>query len=397
MSSLNVILIVVDALRADHVGAYGYGRPTTPNLDRFSNRSVVFTQAIASSAWTVPSMGSLFTSLDPSVHRALRYRATERIADDALRDELPTLAEHFTAAGYHTAGLLKSVVLDPARGFAQGFAEFRPVAGDMPDGQSAEQLTTAAISWLQNYKQEKPFFLYLHYMDPHSSYCPPMPWYSMFKGDYDGPVTGEHNQIEVDYIQKGKIPSRRDIEALTGFYDASVAYWDSQFGQLMRHVVVSGLDAQTMVVVVGDHGEALYEHGTFFEQHVYQENIHVPLIIKAPAVEPRRLEHFVQLTDVAPTLARLAGLPPEPAWRGRDQVGAMLGGPAPEGEVYAEYGAYRTIIEASGLKLIVGDGPARLYNVLSDPDERKDLAGFKMGEVNRMKKLLEARVAAATP
>lgn len=391
----NVVVVVAESLRADRLGPYGFTeRTTTPSLDRFARRSVVFENVVTQAGWTVPAVASLFTAVDPQAHRALQFRNDRRLEADTLSEHHHTLAEHFSEAGYTTQALLKTVVIDGQRGFAQGFDRFDRVDGDMAEGASGEQLTKAAQAWLQGQiGAEKPFFLYLHYMDPHSSYKPPEPWQTQYKGDYRGPVDGTHKQIQSDFVDARKVPTKADKAALFSYYDGAVAYWDHNFGELMKFLVASGLDTNTVVVVTSDHGEAFYEHERFFHDHVYQENIRIPLLIKAPGVAPGRLSHWTQLIDVAPTLLDLAGISPDPRWQGLSQRPAMTGSPPTLRTAYAEYGGYRAAIDPSGMKLILGDGYAKLFDLSVDPAETRDISGFRMGEVNRMKTVLEARYA----
>ena len=143
---------------------------------------------------------------------------------------------------------------------AQGFGDWRVVEGDMADHASAAQLTDAALEWLAVH-QDKPFFLYLHYMDPHSNYYAPEPYYSQAAGKAKTAVNGGYNQINDTFVQKGVIPTVNDIRQIQAYYDAEVSYWDSEFGRLMLQLVRSGVDANTVVVVAADHGEAFFEHG----------------------------------------------------------------------------------------------------------------------------------------
>ncbi len=389
----NVLLVVVDALRADRVLGPD-AEKLTPNLQRFARRSVVFSHAISSAAWTVPSMASLFTSLDPQVHRALRYNPQERLPDDSLLPVFPTLAESLGGAGYETAALLKAVVLAKNRGFAQGFSSWRVVEGDMADRHSATQLTDAALEWVTTIRNpERPFFLYLHYMDPHSNYLAPEPWYSEARGDYNGPVTGVYNQIQDTYKERGVIPTRRDLSQIVRYYDAEVRYWDSEFGRLIKDLALMGVDSNTIVVVTADHGEALYEHGSFFESNVYQENIAVPLLVKVPGVAAAQRSELVQVLDVAPTLAELTGLPTPAAWQGRSLAPALRGDSIEPRSAYAEYGGIRTLIAPDGMKLIEGDGAAKLFQIFDDPGELRDRVGGGWKELQRLRAQLAERVA----
>jgi arylsulfatase A-like enzyme len=349
---------------------------------------VVFERTISQAAWTVPATASLLTSLDPQVHRVLRYNPDARLPDDQLSPNIPTLAEAFQEASYTTAALLKTVVVAKNRGLAQGFDSWRIVEGDMADKSSATQLTSAALDWIASYTGSRPFFLYLHYMDPHSNYLAPEPWYSQALGDYKGPITGGYNQIYNSYQEKGVIPTRVDLRQILAFYDAEIAYWDSEFGRLMVELVQSRRDQNTIVVVTADHGEAFYEHGSFFESHVFQENIAVPLIIKAPGLEPGRRNTLTESIDLAPTLLSLCGLPIPSVWQGQSQLPLSQ-----EGNAYSEYGAFSALLTPAGEKLISGEGAAQLFDLFKDSTERRNLAAGHWKDVQRLKALLEARAA----
>jgi len=388
----NVLLVLVDAMRARNLSVYGYARPTTPNLERFARRAVVFEHCVSQAAWTVPAVASLYAGVDPLAHGVLRYNPTTRLENDELMPWEDTIAEVFQRGGWQTAALQKSVIIDPRRGMTQGFDLVRIVGGDMVEGESAGQLTDDAIRWLRDERDPaRPFFLNLHYMDPHSSYRPPEPWYSQWADGYAGTLTGEHTQIEQRFVFPRATPAPEDLARLLSLYDGEIGYWDQEFGRLMAHLVTSGLDANTVVVVVADHGEAFGEHGSWFQGDIFQENVEIPLLVKAPGVEPGRRSHWTQLIDVAPTLADLVGLPRGARWMGRSQAASVRGGPAPVGVVYAEYGNTTMIVRPDGMKLMLGEFPARLYNLRRDPLERHDLGPVRALRVEAMKPELHAR------
>jgi arylsulfatase A-like enzyme len=390
----NVIVILMDALRADVLGPYGYKkRPTTPNLDRFASRSVVWEGAMSQDAWTVPCVASLFTGVDPQAHRTMRYQEKDRIEMDTLSLGHETLAEQFKGAGYTTAAFLKSKVIDSSRGFSQGFDTFTIAPGaDQAWGYSAKQLNDVAIPWIVSQKSAtKPFFAYLHFMDVHSPYKAPEPWYSKYK---TGPskLSGAHVEIEA-MAKNGQVPTADDIERLYALYDAEMEYFDTEFGRLMGELVASGLDANTIVVFTADHGEAFYEHQNWFHGNLYQENIHIPVIMKVPGLTAGRMHGFSQQIDIAPTLADLAGVPRSADWMGRSQVASMKSGSAVGGEVYSEYAEQRMVVDPSGLKLIVNDGPVKLFDLAADPKEKNNLATARTADVTRLRGLLDARLA----
>lgn len=395
----NVVVVLVDTLRAENIGAYGYtAHPTTPNLDRFAAQSVLFEHVVTQAAWTVPAVTSLMTSLDPLTHRVLRYNPSQRLEMDQLASSEDTLAELFHASGYQTAALKKSVVIDTNRGLGQGFDVNRVIGGQMAEGTSAAELTDAASAWLKTERDPtRPFLLYLHYMDPHSSYRAPEPWYSAWKGGYTGTLTGDHMEIEQRFVKGGASPTPADIAHLIALYDAEIAYWDSQFGRLLTQIDGLGLGPDTIVVVVADHGEAFHEHGQWFHGDVWQENVQIPLIVRAPGVTAGRRTGWAQIIDVAPTLTDLAGIGRGARWQGRSLAASIRDprAPAPAGSVYTEYGNQRALIGPDGMKLVLGYGNARLYNLRTDPHEQHDLAAVRAMVVDRMKAELQERVSRA--
>lgn len=391
----NVIIVLGDALRADKTGPYGYdARDTTPNLDRFATRSVVFSNTICQNAWTVPSVASLFTQVEPQGHQVLRYQVEQRVEMDTLSLDHTTLAEQFKAAGYSTGALLKSQVIDSSRGFSQGFDDFQVIPGVQAHGETGQQLTDAAIGWIDDHKAD-PFFLYLHYMDPHSPYMAPEPLYGKYAdGSYGGPFTGLHNEI-VPY-QKGQADATdADVQHLFDLYDAEVEYFDRQFGRLMKHLVLSGVDGKTIVVVTGDHGEAFNEHGKFFHGNLYQENVVVPFIIKAPGSKARTLDAWVEMIDIGATVADLAGVPKADHWQSVSQARAVTGGNPVKRLVYSEYANQKAVYDPSGLKAIFGDGPAKLYDLKKDPLEQKNLAQARPADLERLRKEAVSRFNAS--
>lgn len=392
----NVILILVDTLRADKIGAYGYTqRKTTPNLDAFAAGGMVWERAESQNAWTVPSVASLFTGVDPQAHRTLNFKVSEKLATDTMSLQHDTISEAFKASGYGTAAFIKSTVISTSKGFSQGFDTFQVVGGkDQAWGYSARDLNDAAIPWLTTQaKSGKPFFAYLHFMDPHSPYKAPEPYYSKYKGSYSGKMDGAHVQLE-DAFKAGTVTTA-DWQHELALYDAEIEYFDAEFGRLWSELQKSGADKNTVVVLVADHGEAFGEHNNVFHGNLYQENIHVPVILRGPGIKPGRMKAWAQLVDVAPTLAELFALPKGKGWQGKSMVSAMGGGAGHADIIYSEYAGHRMGIDpATSLKLIVGDGPIKLYDLVVDPLEKNNLAESRKADVARLKALIDARFLA---
>jgi arylsulfatase A-like enzyme len=402
----NVIVVLVDELRSDRLGAYGFDeRPTSPNLDAFAARSVIFERAISQDGWTVPSVASLFTGVYPQTHGVLRFidpkvhleghsEGAGPVMMDAMSMDHQTLAEQFSAAGYSTAAILKSDVINAGRGFEQGFEYLQFLAKKPKDRlDSGAQLTDAALQWLESRRDDsRPFFLYLHYMDPHTSYIAPEPFYSKYSTEFESSLDGNHGPIVAFNEEGSSEPTAEDIRKLLALYDGEIEYWDTQFGRLMEYFETSGLLDETIVVVTADHGEAFWEHELFEHRGVFQENISVPMIFKVPGVEPRRIDSRVQMIDIGPTVVDLVGAERGPNWVGLSHAAAIRSnGPVQEQAVSREWAGERTLITPEGLKILLGRGEPRLYDLDVDPGETQNLATRRPEDFARLKTILEER------
>lgn len=272
----NVLLVSIDTLRADHVGAYGAERASTPTLDRIAREEVRFTQALSPAPLTLPSHATLLTALDPPRH-GVRHNGIH-----CLPESVTTLAERFREAGYTTGAVVGAAVLSARYGLAQGFDHYDdaivPQAGRVGGAaaqRDARAVREAAWSWLA--RAPEPFFLFVHFYDPHSSYQPPPPF-----------------------------------DRMAHPYDGEIAYVDAELGGLLAHLEGSGRLAKTLVAVTADHGESLGEHEEATHAYtVYDATQRVPLLLRGPGVPvARREDTVVRLADVAPTLLARAGVAP---------------------------------------------------------------------------------------
>jgi arylsulfatase A-like enzyme len=321
----DLIVIVVDTLRADHLGCYGYGRPTSPNLDQFAADGILFENAFAQSSWTSPSIASLFTSLYPSAHGVTTFAS-------ALPAALPTMAEVLQRQGFKTSGLSANFVhIIKRKGFARGFdtfaelhrqataeeeAEFaRRVAAD------AQTVTTRAIEAAASARGSR-LFLYVHYMDPHSTYSPPEPFRGRFVRPYDGPFTGGTEQLK--RVVQGELQvNDADLRRLVDLYDAEIAFVDAEIGRLFRELRKLDRFDNAVVVVLSDHGEEFGDHGGVFHGvTLYDEMTRVPLLVRLPSGRRAgsRVEQVVPLVDLGPTLLQLVGLQDDRTTQGRSIV-----------------------------------------------------------------------------
>jgi arylsulfatase A-like enzyme len=286
-----VIVYLVDTLRADHLGLYGYGRDTAPELGRFARDAVVFDAAIASSSWTKPSVASLFTSLSAARHRCVQFYTP-------LDPSLVTLAERMRDSGYVTGAVVANRLVHAKDGrFDQGFAFF----ASPPEPQRAEQAVDEALRFL-DVRQGLPTFLYVHTLDPHSPYSPPRPFDRRYG---PAPTPGRPAAEPYDYRRPD------DLARIVAQYDGEIAYGDQQFGRLLHELKARGLYDQAMIVFLSDHGEEFLDHGGWVHGHtLYDELVRVPLVVKYPKGlhAGQRVAHQVQLVDVLPTILKSQGL-----------------------------------------------------------------------------------------
>jgi arylsulfatase A-like enzyme len=295
----DVILIVVDTLRAQNVSTLGYERDTTPNLTRFAADAITYEDAISTGTWTVPSHGSLFTGLLPSYHGAERVAADRNLVTP-INPEVATLAEILRAHGYRTAGFIaNSTYLTPTLGFARGFEKYSPEEG----------LTAAvgnrALDWLAG--SPRPTFLFLNVLDPHEPYEPPPP----YDTSYPGKRSDLGNKM-TDLYWKGTelTPDvRRHFESQ---YDGEISYTDEALEGLLARLRDLGRYDESLIILTSDHGELLGEHGLAGHgADPFQELVHVPLFVKMPrgADAGTRVARRVSTLGVFATILDAAGVP----------------------------------------------------------------------------------------
>lgn len=377
----NVVLISIDTLRADHMGCYGYRRGTTPRLDAWARGAVRFDQVTAPANSTLPSHMSMFTSLHPEVHGVVdREEQEQRLT---LAPGRVTLAESLRQAGYETAAFVRDCVwMDPRFGLGRGFDSYRVV--DMDARRTNE---AAVFPWLRR-THEKPFFLFVHYYDAHSDwtrlpYDAPPPFDSLFTAGYRGGFTGCGKDLcATRYLQQltdldGDL-SKEDLDYIVGLYDNGVAYADSEAGRLVDALGQIGILENTIVILVGDHGEEFREHGCLGHCGLHEDTIRVPWIVSWPGhLAPRTVQTPVQTLDLLPTLLGLLGLPSSGDAQGLSRVDELEGRGQPP-----QHALFSTVAWGSGhsvrrgrWKLILDRDSERneLYDLEADPGETTNL------------------------
>jgi arylsulfatase A-like enzyme len=303
-----IVLIVVDTLRADHLGAYGYARPASPHLDAWSRRGRLYDHAYATAPWTLPSFGSLFTGQLPSRHGAgLRRMRQEGIAEFLVLDPaLPTLAGRLQRGGYTTGALMNNVFLDRRFGVQRGFGSV-DYAREKDGHRPAREVVRRALAWIDAQKSQR-FFLLVHMMDPHMPYDPP--------ADVRGRFTACcETKLSLPVRDGGDIRrelpdlSAQDRDFVAAAYDEEILGLDEQLDVLLRGLEQRGVLDAGLVVLTADHGEELFEHGSFEHGHaMWEELLHVPLIFWGRDVLPGREGGRLSLVDLMPTLLEAVGL-----------------------------------------------------------------------------------------
>lgn len=335
----NVIFIMVDALRADHVSAYGYERPTTPNLDAFMAGGARFAEATTPSAWTFPSNVSMLTGRMP---RRIRMNDWASLSAVVPPEEV-MLAEALRSGGYRTVGFVNNYYLDQQFGMAQGFDHYQRLA----PSEMAADLNQMAFDWLDASRPslaDRPLFFFMYYYDPHSWYDPPPPFDTLYDATYTGPLTPEVYQHGQRVVSGEIVPTERDVEHLLALYDGEITYWDHHLGLFLDRLRVEGLLNNALVIVTSDHGQMFGEHGKWVHRNsLYEEVLRVPLFIYFPGVAPAGevIETPVFTADLMPTVLDLAGLPVPAGLDGASLRPLLMGRPGLPADrpIYAEIDA----------------------------------------------------------
>jgi arylsulfatase A-like enzyme/tetratricopeptide (TPR) repeat protein len=367
----NVILVTMDTTRADHLACYGYSRIKTPVLDGLAARGVLFENCATATPLTLPSHSTIMTGMYPTYH-GVRVNG-----NSALGEEQTTLAEVFAGRGYHCGAFIAAFVLDGRWGLKQGFHHYDDRFDlnkykhiDLGAVQRpGNEVMDAALAWLESEKGS-PFFAWVHLYDPHIPYEPPEP----FRSEY------------------GADPVSR--------YDGEIAFMDSQIGRLTQWLAAAGLDSKSIIVLVGDHGESLGDHGEGTHGYfVYDSTIRVPLIVVAPFLDPKRarVSSQVRTADVFPTILELAGADPLNQVQGRSLVSAMIDPRGADlGPAYSESMAPNMqfgwsplyTLRTADFKFIDAPRP-EFYDLNRDPGEKTDVQNLYPDRALAMKKDLD--------
>ncbi|MBI5431622.1 MAG: sulfatase [Planctomycetes bacterium] len=348
----NVLVVCIDTLRADRLGAYGYTRhPTSPALDALAERSIVFEDARSAASWTKPSVPTFFTSTYPLQHGVYEgsARAVAGTVSDVLPDRALTLAERFQASGYETVAFVQNAQLRKGLGFEQGFGgQYHDQAGD------AREIRWRMTDWLdERASGEKPFFAYMHFLDAHWPYDIPDEYASKFSAGTSIDVfRGEDSRALRDALNDGtrKLDEAEQV-GLAALYDGAIRSIDDQLAKLFATLAQRGLADDTIVCIVADHGEEFLEHARVGHGHGLWDNLlRVPFVLHVPGEAPRRVRTPVALVDLVPTLCAAADVACGGPLEGRDRLSDLA--PAPIFSEHKEPGAYVQAYVEGSLKLV---------------------------------------------
>jgi arylsulfatase A-like enzyme len=392
----NILLVSIDSLRSDHLHSYGYPRATSPTIDGLASEGALFRTVVSPTSWTLPAHLTLLTALPPEEHGV--------VADGMrLRKDALFLAEVLWRAGYNTAGFVSAPYLDAVYGFSQGFDHYDDYTIAQVSHEDSQHVITSPTllrmvsEWLGRWNdggRQRPFFIFLHMWDVHYDYTPPPPYDSMFDPDYKGTVTGEHYEFGPQ-VHLGMDP--RDLRHVIALYDGEIRYTDLYLGYVLDRLKALGVLDDTVVVVTADHGDEFFEHGRKgHKKALYDESILVPLVIRFPKKVPagKVVGPQVRLTDVAPTILSLAGVPKPPEFGSavsdarsapRDLTAWITDDPATlpaltafsdlVGDAPVPIAAVRTPA-FKFIKEIKDRGKEELYDLGEDPGEHANLVGL---------------------
>jgi arylsulfatase A-like enzyme len=409
----NLVLITLESLRTDYVGAYGGRSGTrpevsiTPNLDAFAAEAIRFDDAQAVSSWTLTSHASLFTGLYPSGHRAVRPL-------DRLSDSYPTLAEALAAADYQTAGVVSGPYLRRAHNLAQGFELWDDGIASSSDALAHDDVTNPAMEqalarFLRSERDaSRPFFLFAYFWDPHYDYLPPPPYDTMF-------LSPDAQRMDLSHFETNPgiyagIP-KAQLAYILSQYAGEIRATDESLGRFFALLKEQGLWEKTAILITADHGEEFFDHGEKgHKNNLFAETIHVPLLLKLPESAGGRVDgRLASHVDVLPTLLELAGVAPDFPLQGRS---LLEPDPPASRAIFFDLLSiwyYRRLdgspfdvtqnwrgVRAKDWKLVWREGgpsgPARaLYQAARDPADREDLAAANGARIPELEALYQAQ------
>lgn len=374
----DMLVVVVDTLRADHLGVYGYERATSPGIDAWAAKATVFDRAYAHSGWTLTSFASLLTGLPPHEHGVGRHPMDARYFC-ALDDRFTTLPEALTAGGYQTAAFINNTFLAPQFGLNQGFQHWDWLGSSQDEIRSGEDTVDAALAWLDQAGDE-PVFMLVHMMEPHALYDPVEPHRGTWSDATPVPKGDEiDGALIIEWQTYKSLPTPAQHARAVALYDEEIMAVDAAFTRLVAGFESRRSAAEPLVVLTSDHGEEFWEHGGFEHgQSLFGELTRVPLIVSGPGMDATRVRTVVGHADLQRGLVAKGG---QPAVEGGDLFAlAALGEYAGPRMVISEntlYGPPKTSIVSDEHRLVVRQDElwVSLWKVAPDTSERVQEVG----------------------
>jgi arylsulfatase A-like enzyme len=370
----NLVLVLIDTLRADKLSFHNrHSRVRADTLEQLARESMVFERALAPENWTKPSIASLLSGLYPDTHRTQGDR-------DKLPGSVVTAPKHFRSLGFETAGFVANGYVSAKFGFRDGWDTWTNYVREHKANR-AQFVMDDAVAWLDGRSGDKPFFLYVHTIDPHVPYIPPRKYWTLYdSGPYRGPVQPTGTAKLLGRVKAGAVKlNARDRVRLEALYDGEITYHDDQLVRLVAALDRHGLLDDTLLVVTSDHGEEFFEHGSVGHGHsLHEELLHVPLLFRLPGAEeaekPARATAEVSLTDVLPTACDILGVECPAEVEGRPLTGLLEGDADPRypGASHALFLNGQRAVRMGRFKAIYKGLGAALYDLERDPIETAD-------------------------
>ncbi len=357
----NVVLIVIDTLRSDHLSAYGYKRNTSPFIKKVSEEGVLFENAFSASSWTSPATASIFTSLYPFQHKvymgllafltAKQYDTSVKI--DRIPEKIETITEVFKKRGYSTFGIADNLNIGKKQGFDQGFDKLLTF-----EYKGADVVNEKLRGWKKDLMKSKKYFLYLHYMDPHAPYHSRKPWYRE---------------------QKGRVAISKEA------YDSEINYVDRYISEAYKEF---GWDRNTLLIITADHGEGLWDHGKMAHGNsLYREEIQVPFIIRFPkGVKPSRITTNVSTIDILPTIRDYMGFSGKTGYSGVSLMKLIKGEAADYKKRFIFSYLFKKIRHKVEYKAVI----YKDLHYMSYLSDKEELYNFKMDKFEKLNHILKS-------
>jgi len=390
----NIILISIDALRADHLSCYGYHRNTSPNIDQLAREGVLFKNCFSQATWTLPSHASIFLS---------QYVWRHKLDDKKKRmgNSNVTVAEILKDRNYTTWAFVGGGFVSAKYGFSRGFEIYEDKIPGRPGRYEISSYINKLLSWLESIKSRK-FFLFIHTCDVHGPYNPPSPYFHLYmKSHYERIKTPKGIQLEK--LNTLELTSE-EIKYIMAVYDGCINYVDDRLGELFEKLTHLGIDDNTIIIVTADHGEAFGEHGKLGHHgKPYIEELQVPLIMKGPGIPRNRIyENWAQHIDIIPTILEILNIPQRKELQGRSLLPLMNNCDLEEGFKTYSFGQDKdkpqcpfsmSLRTKEWTYIMNQDGPDELYDRINDPKEQDNVIEKRPMIAQKLKEELEDFIA----